>query len=96
MHEERRDVECRQEGDEVEIPQALPNRLLHPPSDAERGELAGTLRVGEVARHPQLEEALAMGGRVARLESRRGEFLAQPGDLGPGLPSRELDRKSVV
>src|SRR3712207_2011383 len=80
----------RQLGHEVVIAEALPDGLLHAADDAERGQVACGLGVGEVTRDAELEGTVSVRLRVALPETRCRELLAESAHLRRALPPREL------
>src|SRR5262249_3466982 len=65
---------------QVEVTEAVPDALLHPPNDAERREVLGTRGVGEVPGHAELEAAVTVRVRIALAESGVGQINAHPLD----------------
>src|SRR5688572_15586029 len=75
---------------EVEVAEALPDRLLDPADHTKWGEVARPSRISEVASDAQLEGALAIRIGIGLLKSRRGELLAQLAHDRASLPRTEL------
>src|ERR1035437_7238263 len=82
---------------EIECAQTFPDRLLHTARDPERSQVAGPVRVGEIAGDAELERALPVCGGIAFLEARGCEFGAEPLNGGAMLPACEfgLERRTV-
>src|ERR1035438_1199815 len=64
---------------EIELAEALPDRLLHASGDTERRQVGGAMWVGEVAGDAQLEGPLAIRAGIAFPEAGSGE-------VGPEFP----------
>src|SRR5687767_2955969 len=75
---------------EVEVTKTFPDLLLDATYDAERGQVPGAPRVGEVPRDRKLEGALAVGVRIALSQPRLRQLLPELLHGGAPLPLGEI------
>src|ERR1700722_18884158 len=75
---------------QVEVAEAVPDRLLHASRHAKRREIRGAIRVREITGDAELEAALAEGVGITLTEARGGEFVAHGLNRGPLLTPGEL------
>src|ERR1044071_7123535 len=85
VQHDRRHAEFRDRGTQVELAEAIPHFLLGAAGDPERRELGRAAPVVEVARDGELEEATAIGLRIAL-----------PHATLQQLPARRLDLRGAV
>src|SRR5437762_3417398 len=67
-------------GGQVEIAEAVPDRLLDATDDAKRRQIARLLRIGEITGDTQLEGAMAVRLGVVVAKSGRRQLVAQSPD----------------
>src|ERR1043166_5476879 len=81
---------------EVEVAEALPDRLLDAPDDAKRREVVRAPRVGEIPGDAELEGSLPVRALVSLPQVRLGQFRATLGDVRAGLGAGELRLELVA
>src|SRR5512140_2693711 len=86
----RGDGEGGERGAKIVVAETLPDFLLGPAGDAERGEIAGAGRIMEVGRHAQLEDAASVRVGVPFAKSARPERGPLGLQQGIEVPPREL------
>src|SRR6185312_6523889 len=96
MDDYRRAVDGPEIAGQVEVAEALPDRLLNAPRHAKRREIGCPGGVRKIPGDAQLECALAIGAGIAFLEPGRREFGAHRLNCRPILPASELGLEHVT
>src|SRR4051812_40095152 len=81
---------------EIEIAEALPDRLLDSTDDAKGSQVGRARRIGEIAGDADLERALPVGIRVAITEARRRQLVAHRPNRRTALSSIEFALEVVA
>ena len=90
VDEEGGQVQGAEVGDDVEVTQAMPDRLLNLCGYPKLGEFPGGLRVGEIRSDAKFELALAPGIGIAVTKAGIGQVLAEFPYRFTALTAREL------